>query len=85
MGKVPCMPAPPNGEPVRPLLRGSFISSARLTPFAASRALMRCRPPPAQRYKMPGSAYDPAKIALERYQAKLAGAKAPAPPAAAAE
>lgn len=45
MGRVPCFPAPPAGEP---------------------------------RYKMPGAAYDPAKLAVERYKAKLAAA-APAP------
>ena len=44
-----------------------------------------CFPPPPDgkpRYEMPGAAYDPAKLAVERYKAKLAAA-APAPAAAA--
>ena len=38
------------------------------------------------RYKMPGAAYDPAKLAVERLKAKQAGAApAAAPPPAEAE
>ena len=46
-----------------------------------------CFPPPPDgkpRYEMPGAAYDPAKLAVERYKAKLAAAAPPAAPAVAA-
>ena len=85
MGRVPCFPMPPDGKPRYDVSALCAPTEPPLRSLSLFARFDSDRTVPAQ---MPGMAYDPAKIAVERLKAQQAGA-APAqnapPPAEAAE